>query len=114
MWEPRGHADMYGVIITPPNDRGADFGAFFIHNEGYSTMCGHALIALAKYAVDSGMIVKHEGPNTMTIDVPAGRISACADGFKGDVTGSSFVNVPSFVFLHKSVIQDDPSGTRGT
>jgi trans-L-3-hydroxyproline dehydratase len=45
MWEPRGHADMYGAVVTPSAD--ADFDVFFIHNEGYSTMCGHAIIALA-------------------------------------------------------------------
>ena len=43
MWEPRGHADMYGAVITPAAD--AVFDVFFIHNEGYSTMCGHAIIA---------------------------------------------------------------------
>src|SRR5881397_2191100 len=41
MWEPRGHADMYGCIITPPVSPEADLGILFIHNEGYSTMCGH-------------------------------------------------------------------------
>ncbi len=38
MWEPRGHADMYGAVITPSRD--ADLDVFFLHNEGYSTMCG--------------------------------------------------------------------------
>jgi proline racemase len=44
MWEPRGHADMYGAVLTPSTD--ADFDVFFLHNQGYSTMCGHAIIAL--------------------------------------------------------------------
>ena len=26
MFEPRGHADMYGCILTPPNDDEGDFG----------------------------------------------------------------------------------------
>ena len=56
MWEPRGHADMYGVVITPPDTPDADFGAFFLHNEGYSTMCGHAVIALARYAAENGLV----------------------------------------------------------
>ncbi len=46
MWEPRGHADMYGAVITEAVNDGSDFGAFFLHNEGYSSMCGHAIIAL--------------------------------------------------------------------
>ena len=38
MWEPRGHADMYGAILTEPVTQGADAGLLFMHNEGYSTM----------------------------------------------------------------------------
>ena len=44
MWEPRGHADMYGCIVTPPVSPEADIGILFMHNEGYSTMCGLSLI----------------------------------------------------------------------
>ena len=58
MFEPRGHADMYGAVITKPTTADADFGTFFMHNEGYSTMCGHAIIALTKFAVETGMIKK--------------------------------------------------------
>lgn len=29
MFEPRGHADMYGAIITEPTTEDADFGTFF-------------------------------------------------------------------------------------
>jgi trans-L-3-hydroxyproline dehydratase len=38
MLEPRGHADMYGCVITEPVSSDADFGVLFMHNEGYSTM----------------------------------------------------------------------------
>ena len=40
MWEPRGHADMYGCILSPPVTPDADIGVLFIHNEGY--MCSKA------------------------------------------------------------------------
>lgn len=100
MWEPRGHADMYGVVITPPNDGEADFGAFFLHNEGYSTMCGHAVIALARYAYENQLVTKPE----MFIDVPAGRIHASVTVRNGKYHESSFRNVPSFVFLEKGQI----------
>jgi len=49
MWEPRGHADMYGCIITPPVTPGADIGILFMHNEGYSTMCGHGIIGIVRH-----------------------------------------------------------------
>ena len=54
MFEPRGHADMYGAIITPPVTKEADFRVIFLHNEGYSTMCGHGIIALTKVAFSNG------------------------------------------------------------
>jgi len=37
MWEPRGHADMYGCIVTPPVSEDADFGVLFLHNERFSS-----------------------------------------------------------------------------
>ncbi len=72
MWEPRGHADMYGAVITSSAD--ADFDVFFLHNEGYSTMCGHAIIALTKLVVETQLVDKNE----ITFNVPAGRIHARA------------------------------------
>jgi trans-L-3-hydroxyproline dehydratase len=93
MWEPRGHADMYGVVITPSVD--ADFDVFFLHNEGYSTMCGHAIIALTKLAVETQLVSKNE----ITFNVPAGRILARASVVDGHVVETSFRNVPSFVYL---------------
>src|SRR5688500_8703465 len=93
MWEPRGHADMYGAVITPSAD--ADFDVFFMHNEGYSTMCGHAIIALTKLAVETHVVSKHE----ITFNVPAGRIPAKAAVVEGKVVETSFRYVPSFVYL---------------
>ncbi|MEN3330402.1 MAG: proline racemase [Acidobacteriota bacterium] len=93
MWEPRGHADMYGAVITPSTD--ADFDVFFLHNEGYSTMCGHAIIALTKLVIETQLVNKHQ----MTFNVPAGRILAHASVSGGKVTEASFRNVPSFLYL---------------
>ena len=98
IWEPRGHADMYGAVITPSVD--ADFDVFFLHNEGYSTMCGHAIIALTKLVVETQLVSKNE----ITFNVPAGRISANASVVAGHVVETSFRNVPSFVYLrHQQV-----------
>jgi proline racemase len=97
MWEPRGHADMYGCILTPPVSPGADLGILFIHNEGYSTMCGHGIIAITTVALETGMrpIVLPE--TILRIDTPAGLVTAHARINEGRVTSVYFHNVPSFV-----------------
>ncbi len=99
MFEPRGHADMYGAIITEPTTEDADFGTFFLHNEGYSTMCGHAIIALTKLVLDTGMITKEGNEPELIINAPPGKIYAKAFRKNGIVTKVSFKNVPSFLFL---------------
>ena len=54
-WEPRGHADMYGGFVVPPDDAGAHLGVLFWHKDGFSTACGHGTIALGVWAVDTGL-----------------------------------------------------------
>ena len=97
MFEPRGHADMYGCILLPPNDDDGDFGIIFLHNEGYSTMCGHAIIAISTLAVEMNWINVKEGDNTIKIDAPCGRITSFAKVKNGQVIGVRFHCVPSFV-----------------
>ncbi len=96
MWEPRGHADMYGAVLTPAVGDG-DFDIFFLHNEGYSTMCGHAVIALTRLVVESGLAPR--GRHEIAFNAPCGRIAARAHVEGGIVSASSFRNVPSFVAL---------------
>jgi trans-L-3-hydroxyproline dehydratase len=97
MWEPRGHADMYGCILTPPNDDEGDFGIVFLHNEGYSTMCGHAIIAISKLVFQMGWKEVKEGENELKIDAPCGRIQSFTTVRDGQVRGVKFIGVPSFV-----------------
>jgi len=97
MFEPRGHADMYGCILVPPNDEDGDFGILFLHNEGYSTMCGHAIIAISTLAIEMNWIDVQEGENTLKIDAPCGRITSFAHVKNGQVIGVRFHCVPSFV-----------------
>ena len=44
VYEPRGHADMYGCFVTEPDDADGDLGVLFFHNAGFSTACGHGTI----------------------------------------------------------------------
>jgi proline racemase len=98
MWEPRGHADMYGAVVTPSSDD-ADFDVFFLHNEGYSTMCGHAIIALTTLAFETGLVHDRGDNPALKINVPAGRVNARACLKGGKVEVASFRNVPSFLYL---------------
>lgn len=108
MWEPRGHADMYGAVITPSED--ADFDAFFLHNEGYSTMCGHAIIGLTTLVLDTAMIVKTGANPLLTINVPAGKIYVQANVAAGKVQRVSFRNVPSFLYLRDQHVEVEGLG----
>ncbi len=104
LFEPRGHADMYGALITEATTDDADFGTFFMHNEGYSTMCGHAIIALTKFAVETNMIREEGNCQEFVINAPPGKIRSKAFLKNGLVEKSSFLNVPSFVsFINENV-----------
>jgi proline racemase len=109
LWEPRGHADMYGAILSSSTDADAD--VFFLHNEGYSTMCGHAVIALTKLLLESGMIRKEGAHQQLLLNVPCGLIRASAIVENGKATEISFLNVPSFVYLQDQQINVPGIGT---
>jgi len=100
--EPRGHADMYGCFITPPDpDDGrhgvGSFGMVFFHKDGFSTACGHGTIAGVTWAIDSKRIDAVEPVTELWVDVPSGRLHVHADVAAGKVQQVRFENVPSFV-----------------
>ena len=96
--EPRGHADMYGGFITPPDDDGAAFGVLFWHKDGFSTACGHGTIALGVWATDTGLVDSNpDGVTEVVIDVPSGRVAALIERSAGKLVGATFRNVESFV-----------------
>lgn len=100
MLEPRGHADMYGAVLTEPVTSGAHAGVLFMHNEGWSTMCGHGVIAVTTIAIERDLI--WPGGPMLVLDAPAGPVAATAEttttGSHRHVSSVSFRNVPSFVF----------------
>ena len=104
MWEPRGHADMYGCILTTPVTADADFGILFIHNEGFSTMCGHGIIGIVTVVLETGMLPVMSPTTIIKIDSPAGLITAYANIENHQVVSVSFHNVPSFVAAPDEVV----------
>jgi trans-L-3-hydroxyproline dehydratase len=98
MFEPRGHADMYGALLVEPSLQDADFAVLFIHNEGYSTMCGHAMIALGRYAVDYKLVKAVEPVTVVNIECPCGLVRTEVNVTNGRAGRVSFSSVPSFLF----------------
>jgi trans-L-3-hydroxyproline dehydratase len=109
MWEPRGHADMYGCIFTPPVTPDGDVGVLFMHNEGFSTMCGHGIIGMVKVGIETGMLRAKDG--ILKIDTPAGRVTAKAHMNGERVERVSFQNVPSFVLAKDVTVSLPDLGT---
>lgn len=105
MWEPRGHADMYGCIVTPPVSPDADFGVIFLHNEGYSTMCGHGIIGIVTAVLETGAFQIEAPEAGIAIDTPAGRVNAWAEVGAGRVRSVRFHNVPSFVLCRDETVE---------
>lgn len=99
MFEPRGHYDMYGAWLVEPTLPGADLAVLFLHNEGYSTMCGHAVIALGRYAVDHGLVAKVEPVTRVGIECPCGLVEADVEVRDGRAGAVSFVSVPAFALV---------------
>ena len=111
MLEPRGHADMYGALFTEPVSPGSHAGVLFMHNEGYSTMCGHGVVAVTTIALERGLLLPGGDGASIVYDSPAGTIRARArvragggteDAEAVRVESVAFVNVPSFV-LHGGI-----------
>lgn len=101
MFEPRGHRDMYGAVLVQSELPDAHLGVLFLHNEGYSSMCGHAVLALGRFALDFGLVpAAPAGTREARVNIhcPCGLVTAfvaCKDGRScGPVR---FHSVPAFV-----------------
>ncbi len=105
MWEPRGHADMYGCLLTPPVTPEADIGILFMHNEGYSTMCGHGIIAITKVVLETGLLPLAAPETVVRFDTPAGLVTAHARVAGEQVQSVYFHNVPSFVLALDGTVE---------
>lgn len=97
IWEPRGHTDMYGLLKVPPQREDSAFGVIFMHNAGYSTMCGHATIAIGKAAIKLGWVRADPPITRFNIDAPCGQLKVFVHHREdGEVEKVAFENVPSF------------------
>ena len=97
VFEPRGHADMYGGFVTEAENDGAQLGVVFFHNAGYSTACGHGTIALVTWAIEAALVPASSPRTEVVVDVPSGRLKTIAIMQDQRVQSVRFENVPSFV-----------------
>ncbi|AZO79536.1 MULTISPECIES: proline racemase family protein [unclassified Bosea (in: a-proteobacteria)] len=104
MLEPRGHDGMYGVIPVAASHPEAAFGVLFTHNEGYSTMCGHATIALGRYVIEQGLVKAVEPVTRFAIEAPCGLLRLACEVEDGKVGDVSFESVPAFVEARDLVV----------
>jgi trans-L-3-hydroxyproline dehydratase len=96
---------MYGAVITEPVTGDGDIGVFFLHNEGYSTMCGHAIIAVTRMVIETGIVKAAGSQAELNIDAPPGRIVARAWLNGGRVERVEFRNLPSFVLYSRETVK---------
>jgi len=98
IFEPRGHFDMYAALPVAPDLPDCNLAVLFLHNEGYSTMCGHAVIALGRYAVDRGLVPKHAPETVLRIQCPCGPVTTRVS-VRGQTSGEvRFESVPAFAY----------------
>lgn len=111
MFEPRGHFDMYGALLVQPSLPGADLAVLFMHNEGYSTMCGHATIALGRYAVDYGLVPKVEPLTRIGLECPCGLVQVEVEVSGGKAGRVRFRSVPAFLLAGQRAVEVPGVGT---
>ena len=109
--EPRGHQNMFGIVLTKPCRPEADFGVLFLNGVGYEGMCGHGTICLATAAVNEGWIPLTEPETVMKIDTVTGLVPVRIRVKDGRAQSVTLQNVPSFVYSTDQEIHTDHHGT---
>ncbi len=111
MLEPRGHAGMYGVIPVKSSTPDAVIGALFTHNEGYSTMCGHATVALGRWLVESGVVPAEAPVTRFALELPCGIVNVACQVEGSRVVLTAFDSVPAFLSHRDIEVQVEGLGT---
>jgi len=110
MQEPRGHNDMFGVLITPPCTDRVQYGVLFMDNDGYLDMCGHSIIGATTVLIETGMCPSGGLDTSIVFDTPAGLVTSLAKIENGRVVSVSFKNVPSYLYAENLTINTSALG----
>lgn len=98
MFEPRGHHDMFGALLTDPIHEECDFGIIYMDTGDYLNMCGHGTIGAVTAIIESGLVPAVEPYTEVVLDAPAGIIRTKAEVKDGKVLNVTLTNVPSFLY----------------
>ncbi len=107
MHEPRGHADMFGGILTDPVNEDSDFGILFCEGAGYLNMCGHGTIAAITIILETGLKTMEYPTTEIKLDSPAGQLTCVAYCDNNKVTKVSLTNVPAFFYKKDLSVEVD-------
>ncbi len=107
MFEPRGHNEQFGAVVTEPVSEGADFGVIFLECAGYLNMCGHGTIASITCALETGLVEMKYPTTTVKMDTPAGLIECVAECEDGRVKNVTLTNVPAFLYMENASVEVD-------
>ena len=94
MWEPRGHAVMFGAVVVPPADPAADLGLVFMDGGGAVQMCVHGTMGAVTALVETGRL-RTGRDGVVAVDTPAGTVRARIRRAKGRVESVELEGVPS-------------------
>jgi proline racemase len=104
IFEPRGHADMIGAVLTEAVSPKAHAGILFMDGRGYPAMSGHGIIGAAAIAVARGLIVVGDADDhdvRLAFDTPAGVVHTVTrsetHASVRRIHSVVFTNVPAFV-----------------
>ncbi|HEY6116137.1 MAG TPA: proline racemase family protein [Candidatus Dormibacteraeota bacterium] len=94
MWEPRGHPIMFGAVVVPPADPGADLGLVFMDGGGTVEMCVHGTMGAVTALAETGRLSLGRGGRVL-VDTPAGCVRVTATTRRGRITAVGLEGVPS-------------------
>jgi proline racemase len=114
---------MDGCVVTPAVTPGADLGVLFLTNEGYSTLCGHGIIALVTALFETGAMPAKGKGTSVNLDTPAGLVNlrvtpenteqlvAAGEAIKQAVNGTLSIKHPieaDLSFLYGTILTGPP------
>lgn len=95
---------MHGAVLTEPVAPGSHAGLLFMHADGFGSLDGHAVIAVAAIARERGLLTVPDDVDRFVFDTVAGTVRVTAHAGHGSPRANPLTvsGVPAFV-LHPGV-----------